>query len=117
MTTQTQIMTTCDGQIGINGFCNKCGQPAMTTGNSCGRLIPVQPVKQQTPLQKLIEFMDITPYVGNEIYDKAKSLLAEEKQMVIDAYCVGESDGQNMAKYSDHYKFETGEQYFNETYQ
>jgi len=114
-TTQTQIMTTCDGQIGSNGMCNKCGQPAMTTGNSCGRLIPVNSVerKQQTPLQKLIEFMDITPYVGNEIYDKAKSLLAEEKQMVIDAY----EDGRKQADcMSWQYKDKSGEQYFNETY-
>jgi len=59
--------------------------------------------KQQTPLQKLIEFMDITPYVGNEIYDKANSLLSEEKQMVIDAYDL-ETIG-------------TGEDYFNETFQ
>jgi len=45
MTTQTQIMTTCDGQIGSNGMCDKCGQTAQTTGNSCGILIPVNPVE------------------------------------------------------------------------
>ena len=38
----TQVMTTCDGQIQLNGWCNKCGQPAQTTGMVCGRLIPVQ---------------------------------------------------------------------------
>ena len=47
---QTQVMTTCDGQIDINGLCNKCGQLAQTTGNYCGRLIPVNPTveNQQT---------------------------------------------------------------------
>lgn len=43
----TQTYTTCNGQIGNNGQCNKCGQVAITVGNSCGRLIPV-PEKQQT---------------------------------------------------------------------
>jgi len=75
--------------------------------------------KQQTPLQKLIEYLEDGLNEGcaySQALRFAKSLLPEEKQMVINSFDVGESDGQNMAKYSDHYKFETGEQYFNETF-
>jgi hypothetical protein len=110
---QTQILTTCDGQIGNNGMCSKCGQPAQTTGNSCGRLIPVQPMKQQTPLQKLItklkaqtqgeqgNYYEALDYVICE----AEYLLPEEKQRLIDANeCFNP-------------KHQSGEEYFNETFQ
>jgi hypothetical protein len=74
--------------------------------------------KQQTPLQKLIavlkkkqDFFDKeeTGYVCYGIaIAEAESLLPEEKQMVIDAY---DASPEYAGK-----KFETGEQYFNETF-
>lgn len=109
---QTQTYTTCDGQIGTSGMCNKCGQPAMTTGNSCGRLIPVQPEKQLTPLQKLLQFMK--DYPQTYWYDEAKRLLPEEKQMVIDAY--GTASNYRFSSNPTE-AFKTGEQYFNDTFE
>lgn len=40
MTTQTLV--TCNGKINQHGFCDKCYQPAHTTSNQCGRLVPCQ---------------------------------------------------------------------------
>ncbi len=68
--------------------------------------------KQQTPLQKHIEWLKKSFDCNNDFkayacLTHAESLLPEEKQMVIDAYERG-----------DKYKFEiSGEQYFNETYE
>lgn len=78
---------------------------------------PIVLDKQQTPLQKLIFICKSEQITKSDIIHSIVSLLPEEKQMVIDAYNEGESDGQNMAKYLDHYKYENGEQYFNETFQ
>lgn len=52
----TETLTTCTGTIQSNGYCDKCYQPAQTTSNQCGRLIPMtnQP-KQKTPLQEFID--------------------------------------------------------------
>jgi len=86
-------------------------------------------MKQQTPLQKLIDKLNqsIKLYEESGSYDKfarriddlkdiikeAESLLPEEKQMVIDAFDTAVkfrfSSNSNEA-------FKQGEQYFNETY-
>jgi len=116
-------MTTeiCNGRIQPNGFCDKCYQNASGTSSYCGRLIPIQPMKQQTPLQKLIEKMKhnleyFTPpnnefqagrrAEASSLIKYAESLLPEEKQMVIDAVDTIRIIPADL----------TGEQYFNETY-
>jgi len=113
----TQVMTTCDGKTNSFGFCDKCSNPVQGTSVYCGRLIPVQPVKQQTPLQKLIEWIEADKHRNipdNVIIAKAKSLLPEEKQMVIDAHTTGANMEYNYIAYG--YFTKTSEQYFNETY-
>lgn len=48
MTTQTLV--TCNGKINQHGFCDKCYQPAHTTSNQCGRLVPYQQAEINTVL-------------------------------------------------------------------
>lgn len=48
MTTQTLV--TCNGKINQHGFCDKCYQPAPTTSNQCGRLVPYQQAEINTVL-------------------------------------------------------------------
>jgi len=74
--------------------------------------------KQQTPLQKLIEYMRFLDETDADdklflISQKTEELLPEEKQMVIDAHFNGMVD-----KKSDDFigRERTGEQYFNETF-
>ena len=70
--------------------------------------------KQQTPLQKLIEYIETDEWhnIGiGDILEKAKSLLPEEKQMVIDAH----KDGSKQI-YGDRITNRYGNQYFNEIF-
>lgn len=46
----TQTLVTCNGKINQHGFCEKCYQPAHTTSNQCGRLVPYQQAEINTVL-------------------------------------------------------------------
>ena len=81
------------------------------------------PEKQQTPLQKVSDYIIDAQKIAESdptlsglsealmvINNKIKSLLPEEKQMVIDAYYDGDEDCTDQNK-------RTGKQYFQEKYE
>lgn len=86
-------------------------------------------MKQKTAIRQLIEKLEwrIKAYTDFNNGEKdvssmlalqdAKELESVNEQQIKDAYNTGESDGINAAKYSDHYKYESSEQYFNETFE
>jgi hypothetical protein len=80
------------------------------------------PEKQQTPLQKVSDYIIDAQKIAESdptlrlsaalmvINNKIKSLLPEEKQMVIDAYYDGDEDCMDQNK-------RTGKEYFQEKYE
>lgn len=66
-------------------------------------------------LDELLKEYPIT--MTNEILTNKQFWLDMEKKQIEDAYNVGESDGLNMAKYSDFYKYESGAEYYKSTYE
>lgn len=71
MTTQTLV--TCNGKINQHGFCDKCYQPAHTTSNQCGRLVPYQQAEINTVLavsgHDKFSKQAITEFVISELCD------------------------------------------------
>lgn len=83
--TQTQILTTCSGQIDRNGYCTRCGKVALTSSTVCLRL---EDVTEQAGINMVLavsgpsvdeinKFLDdygfVVPYDGsNKFYDETK---------------------------------------------
>jgi hypothetical protein len=72
--------------------------------------------KKLTPLAQLIEEIYSNSGEGDKwIIAQAKSLLAEEKQMVIDAYCQGMNDCSDL-KAGEEIRHKDENDYFNQNY-
>ena len=63
----------------------------------------------QTLMEWMIEESQVIPVDAEDTYNKAKELLAIEKEQIKDAYLEGESDAEHLIN--------SGENYYNETYE
>ena len=82
-------MTTCDGQIGQTGYCNKCGHVAMTSSSYCGRLIevPQNEIKAMSKAEKKWRKWDeVNPVFGSLSREAYKAALRREIEKQIDFY-------------------------------
>lgn len=72
----------------------------------------------KTPIQELFEFMEQNQYfIGNDLFDKYQELLDKEKEVITDAYVVGEREW--LMKYEgcrDAYTKRASYKYYDETF-
>lgn len=54
-----QVLTTCTGNINKYGICEKCYQPAYTSGGQCGRLVPIEDLPKPADQSREEYFADL----------------------------------------------------------